>query len=183
MVIPESFIYIYHLDKLFYLPVTPETLPNSYSSRFTQEDIMNRTAPKVSYSGSGPRTVVVNLIIHTQLFALDNPEHPEVVKNLVNDLLACAYPNFDSENSKIIPPMVLLKFGEMTTIRGVITSGVNCTFSGPWLKDGTMAMASIQFTVTEVDQYSANYISQFGANPQLPTDLNRSTNSTTIKAY
>lgn len=172
--IPECFIYLYHLDQLFNIPVTPEQLPNTYQAKFTQEDIMNRTAPKISYSGSGPRTVNVNLAIHTQLFALDNPGTPSVTKDLVKALIACSYPDFNLENSKIIPPMVLLKFGEATTIRGVISSGINCTFSGPWLKNGTMAMANVSFTVTEIDQYSATYISQFGASPQLPTDLNRS---------
>ena len=171
---PENFIYLYHLDKWYNIPVTPEQLPNTYSTKFTMEEIMNRTAPKVSYSGSGPRIVSVSLAIHTQLFALDNPETPSVTKDLVKALISCSYPNFNLENYKIIPPMVLIKFGEVTTIRGVISSGVTCTFSGPWLKDGTMAMANIQFTVTEIDQYSATYLAQFGANPQLPTDLNRS---------
>ena len=170
----ESFIYLYHTDQLFYIPVTPETLPNTYSSKFSLEEIMNRTAPKATFSGSGPRTLQVNLEIHQQLFALDNPANPSITKDLVKALASCAYPEYDLENSKITPPMVLLKFGEASTIRGVITSGVTVTFSGPWLKDGTMAMASISFQVTEVDQYSARFIQQFGANVPLPTDLDRS---------
>lgn len=172
--IPSCFIYIYHLDKEFNIPVTPESLPNNYQVKFNQEEMMNRTSPKFSYSGSGPRTVTVNLVIHTQLYAQDNPSNPSVDKDLVKALIACSYPNFDLENSKIVPPMILLKFGEATTIRGVITSNISCTYSGPWLKDGTMAIATINFTVTEIDQYSATYISQFGSTPQLPTDLNRS---------
>ena len=170
----DSFIYCYHTDTLFYIPVTPDTLPNTYQSKFSLEEIMNRTAPKAVFSGSGPRTLTVNLDIHQQLFALDNPSNPSITKDLVKTLISCAYPEYDPENSRIKPPMVLMKFGEACTIRGVITSGVTCEYSGPWLKDGTRAMARISFTITEVDQYSASFLKQFGANVPLPTDLDRS---------
>lgn len=170
----ESWIYIYHLDKFFNLPVTPENLPNSYSVKFSLEDIMNRTAPKASYSGSGPRTLQVNLNIHSQMFALDNPDSPSLTKDLIKALEACAYPNYDKEKSKIVPPSVLIKFGNASTIRGIINSNISVNFSGPWLKDGTMAMAAINFTVTELDQYGANFIAQFGSNIPIPTDFNRS---------
>ena len=170
----DSFIYCYHTDSLYYLPVTPETLPNNYQSKFSLEEVMNRTAPKAIFSGSGPRVLTVNLEIHQQLFALDNPETPSVTKDLVKTLVSCAYPDYDLENLKIKPPMVLLKFGEACTIRGVITSGIACEYSGPWLKDQTRAIARVSFTVTEVDQYSAKFIQQFGSNVPLPTDLDRS---------
>lgn len=167
---PESFIYLYHLDKTYNIPVTPESLPNNYAVKFNFEEVMNRTAPKATYAGSGPRTLNINLVLHTQLFELDNPGEKGTVKDLVNALVSCSYPEYDYQNSKIIPPKVLLKFGNASTIRGVINSGVSCQWSGPWLKDGTMAIATIQFTVQEVDQYSASYIQKFGTNPALPSD-------------
>lgn len=169
----ESWIYLYHLDKFYNIPVTPENLPNSYANKFSLEDIMNRTAPKFAYSGSGPRTLTVNLVIHKQLFALDNENSSGTVDELIKALEACAYPEYDKAKSKIIPPSVLLKFGNVVTIRGVINTGINCTHSGPWLKDGTMALANIQFSIVELDQYGANFISQFGSNVPIPTDLER----------
>ena len=173
--IPSCWIYLYHLDRIFNIPVTPESIPNSYQSKFSIESIMNRTAPKVTYSGSGPRNVNVDLSIHTQLYALDNPDYPNIDKDLVKALISCAYPSFDNANSEIVPPSILMKFGETTTIRGVINGGVTCNFSGPWLKDGTMAMAHVQFSVTETDQYSAEYISSYGSSPSytIPTNLQR----------
>lgn len=169
----EAWIYCYHLDKFFNLPTTPNELPNTYATKFTVEEVMNRTAPKASFSGSGPRTLNINLSIHSQLFALDNPESPSITKDLIKALIACSYPGFNFETSEIVPPMVLMKFGEAASIRGVINSGINVTFSEPWLKDGTLAMANINFTVTEIDQFSAEYISKFGANIPIPTDLKR----------
>lgn len=160
----ESWIYLYHLDEVFNIPVTPETLPNNYSSKFNLEEIMNRTAPKVTFSGSGPRTCSVSLKLHTQLYALDNTDKPSVT-DLVKGLIACSYPSFDKNESKIVPPSVLIKFGNAVTIRGVISSGVSCSYEEPWLSDGTMAIASINFTVTEMDQYSADYLRQWGTNP------------------
>lgn len=169
----DSFIYLYHLDRFFNIPTTPDSLPNSYTSRFSLEEIMNRTAPKITYSGSGPRTLSISLVLHTQLFALDNPESPSVTKDLVKALIACSYPSFNFETSKIVPPMVLIKFGQAATIRGVITSPIQCNLKEPWLKDGTLALADVSFTVTEIDQYSAEYIMSFGTSPSVPSDLVR----------
>jgi hypothetical protein len=171
----SSYIYLYHTGETFNIPVTPENLANSYQSKFSLEEIMNRTAPKASFSGSGPRTLQVNLTIHSQLYALDNPDQPDLTKGLIKALCACSYPEFDASSYKITPPRVLIKFGEACTIRGVITSGVSCTYSGPWLKDGTMAIATISFTVTELDQLSASFIQEFGANIPIPTDFERRT--------
>lgn len=171
----SSFIYLYHTGELFNIPVTPDNLANTYQTKFSLEEIMNRTAPKASYSGSGPRTLQVNLNIHSQLYALDNPDKPSLTKDLVKALVASSYPEFDETTQKITPPRVLMKFGEACTIRGVITSGVTCSFSGPWLKDGTMAMANISFAITELDQVSASFIQEFGSNLPIPIDLERRT--------
>ena len=172
--VPDCWIYIYHLDHFYNLPVTPETLPNTYQVTYNTETLMNRTSPKITYSGSGPRTLSVSLVIHTQMFQLDNPDITEnVTKALINDLIACAYPQYNPETSEIVPPMVLLKFGEISTIRGVVSGQINCSYEGPWLKDGTRAVANITFPVIERDQFSAEYISQFGSNPQIPFDLER----------
>ena len=78
---PESFIYLYHLDRTYTIPVTPESLPNNYSVKFNFEEVMNRTAPKATYAGSGPRTLNINLVLHTQLFELDNPGEKGTVKD------------------------------------------------------------------------------------------------------
>lgn len=169
----DSWIYCYHLDKLFYIPVTPDTLPNNYSPSFNLEEIMNRTAPKASFTGMKGRTLTVNLNIHSQLYFLDNPDKPNISKDLIKALVACSYPAYELEKSKIIPPSILMKFGKVSTIRGVIEGGVSCTWSGPWLKDGSMAMANVVFQVKETDQYSAEYISNWGTAPNIDFDLNR----------
>lgn len=169
----DCWIYLYHLDKFFNIPATPESIGNSYLAKFASEEIMNRTAPKLTYSGSGPHSLSISLRIHSQLFALDNPETPSITNDLIKALIACAYPSFNFESSKIVPPMILLKFGEAATIRGVINSNIQVNMSGPWLKDGTMAVYEISFSVIEIDQYSADYIANFGTNPSVPVDLER----------
>lgn len=174
-----NYIYLYHIDEVFNIPVTPDEVANSYQSRFTTSDVMNRTSPKMTYTGSGPRTVSVSLQIHSQLYELDNNSETsdsgekKTVLDLIKALSAAAYPRFEESTNKVIPPMVLLQFGETCIIRGIINGNVNVSWSGPWLKNGLRAMVAVQFTVTEIDQFSADYIRQFGSTPQIPFDLNR----------
>ena len=38
----DSYIYLYHLDKQFNIPVTPDPITNSLGITFTQENILGR---------------------------------------------------------------------------------------------------------------------------------------------
>ena len=53
----NNYIYIYHLNKYWYIPVSPDDVSDSMSSTFAETSALSRSAPVFTYSRSGPRTV------------------------------------------------------------------------------------------------------------------------------
>ena len=175
----EAYIHAYHLDKNFDFPTTPESIQNSFPVNFSEETILGRPAPQITYASSGPRTQNVTIALHRQAFALENPDiklkdNEDAVDNLIKTIIACTVPVFDDPSKALIPPSILCRFGNEACIRGVIQGEVHVTSSGPWLKSGKMAMVQISFTVLEVEPFSAEYAFQHGMLRSISTDLARS---------
>ena len=63
----NNYIYIYHLNKYWYIPVSPDDVSDSMSSTFAETSALSRSAPVFTYSRSGPRTVSVNLSLHRDM--------------------------------------------------------------------------------------------------------------------
>lgn len=169
----DSYIYLYHLDKQFNIPVTPDTISNSLSVQFSTETILGRSAPQITFASAGPRTQQVTLSLHRQLMALENENNIDAVDDLINALQACTLPRYADSYKALIPPSLLIRFGNETCIRGVIQGSVNITSSGAWLKNGKMSVATINFSVIEVQPFSADYVQQKGLLRSISTDLKR----------
>lgn len=189
----ESYIYIYHLGLKFNLPTLPESLTDNMPIDFSAQPVLARSAPQISWSSAGPRTTQVSVPIHRQIFALENDFKsflpltslqgygidPDAVSKydaadlLINALISLSLPRYSDAEKAITPPSVLVRYGNEFCIRGV-PSGVTKTSSGPWLKSGKMAVVTLQFTVTEVEPYSAEYALQAGTLRGISTDLMRS---------
>ena len=189
----DSYIYIYHLGLKFNLPTLPESLTDNMPIDFSTQPVLARSAPQISWSGAGPRTTQVNIPIHRHIFAMENDfksflpldalqqygVDPESIKKydaadlLINALISLSLPRYSDAEKAITPPSVLVRHGNEFCIRGV-PSSVTKTSTGPWLKSGKMAMVALQFTVTEVEPYSAEYALQAGALRGVSTDLMRS---------
>lgn len=170
----EAYVYIFHLDKKFNIPVTPDQIQNQSSIQFSQESILGRSAPQVTFSSAGPRTQNVQLVLHRQLFALENNSDENAVDDLINALAACALPTYNSDLKAIVPPSLLIRFGNESCIEGVLQSDIQVISSGPWLKNGKMAQVTITFNVLEVQPFSADYAYQNGFLRSISTDLSRS---------
>lgn len=177
----NCYIHFYHLDKTFNIPVTPDQIQNTVSVEFSQEKILGSSAPQVTFGSSGPRSQNVSITLHRQMFALENPslaasadDDEDSVDNLINALAAAAYPKYMDARKAIIPPSILIRFGEESCIRGVIEGSIQQTSSGAWLKNGKMSVVSINFNVLEVEPFSADYVYQNGYLRSVSTDLARS---------
>lgn len=174
----ECYVYFYHLDKKFDIPVTPDQIQNTTSVEFSQEKMLGSSAPQVTWGSSGPRVQNVSLNLHRQMFALENAAgsspNEEAVDDLINALAAAAYPKYTDAKKAIVPPSLLIRFGNETCIRGVVEGSISQTSSGPWLKNGKMAVVNIDFNVLEVEEVSAEYVEQNGYLRGISTDLTRS---------
>ncbi|MCM1323007.1 MAG: hypothetical protein NC218_02375 [Acetobacter sp.] len=193
----QAYIYIYHLGLKFDLPVLPETITDSLSLDFQQQAVIGRSAPHITFTSAGPRKVNVNLKLHRQLFAIENQQidnqtdkgyimMPDPVSGkqtkvdavdaadvLINALLALSVPKYLDGVKAIVPPSVLVRYGNEAWVRGV-PGGVTKTSSGPWLKNGKQAEVQISFDVTETAPFSAQYTAQHGMARGLSTTLERS---------
>ena len=189
----DSYIYIYHLGLKFNLPTLPDSLTDTMPIDFSTQPVLARSAPQVSWSSAGPRSTQITIPIHRHIFAMENDfktflpldklqqygVDPESVKKydaadlLINALISLSLPKYSDAEKAITPPTVLVRYGNEFCIRGV-PSSVTKTSTGPWLKSGKMAMVNLQFTITEVEPYSAEYALQAGSLRGISTDLMRS---------
>ena len=61
------------------------------------------------------------------------------------------------------PPLIALRFGNEIYIKGVVTSGISITYSGPILSNNKYAVVDISFTVSEITPYDAESILSLGS--------------------
>lgn len=169
----NSYIYLYHLDKQFNIPVTPDPITNSLGVTFSTENILGRSAPQITFASAGPRTQSISLTLHRQLTALENDGNENAVDDLINALQACTLPKYMDSYKAVIPPSLLIRFGNESCIRGVINGQLTVTSSGAWLKSGKMSVVTLTFVVTEVEPFSAEYAMQKGLLRSVSTDLRR----------
>lgn len=193
----SAYIYIYHLGLTFNLPVVPDTLNDTLPTQFEQTPVLARSAPQMTFTSAGPRSIQIQLSFPRQLFAVENPQlgvlteskkvkMPDVVTGqlveypaydatdvLINALQSLSLPRYTDTAKSIVPPSLFIRFGNEIAIRGV-PSNVQKSSSGVWLKSGKQSDIKISFMVTEVEPYSAQYVAQNGGLRGLSTTLQRS---------
>ena len=201
----EAYIYIYHMNLKFNLPVVPDSIQDTLPISFNQEPVLARSAPQITFGSAGPRTLQVNLKFHRQMFCLENPEVVDGIKVikvldpvtgtmintplkdaadlLIDALVSISLPKYTDSTKAIVPPSVLIRFGNESCIRGV-PSGFSKTASGVWLKNGKLSEVLLNFTMTEIEPYSAQYAAANGTMRGVTTNLQRGIYGTTraIKA-
>ena len=161
----ENYIYLYHTDEYLILPTYPENIADSLPSQFSSTNALSRTAPTFSYSYSGPRQIQVNLTLHRDMLInfdttytiLKNIDKENYIDVLIKKLQAIALPKYiaGSVSKSVIPPYVALRFGQEIYIKGVVQGGITITYSGPILENHKYAVATISFSVLEIDPYDA----------------------------
>lgn len=193
----SAYIYIYHLGLEFNLPVVPTSFSDNMPISFQATSILGRSAPLQTYTGAGPRSVNISLNLHRHMFALENPQLDAItgqkyvtmmdpstgtsrkvkavdgVDLLVNAITALSLPKYLDATKAIVPPSVLVRFGDELAIRGV-PSNVQKQTDGVWLKNNKLANVVLTFTITEVEPYSAQYAAANGSLRGISTTLERS---------
>lgn len=190
----DAYIYIYHMNLMFNLPVVPDSIQDSLPISFNSEPVLSRSAPQVTFSSAGPRTLQVSLKLHRQMFCQENKEAGAIAKNikmmdpatgkimdvpltdaadlLINAITTLSLPKYTDSTKAVVPPSLLIRFGNESCIRGV-PSGFSKTASGAWLKNGKLSDVTLNFTITEVEPYSAQYTAENGTLRAISTNLQR----------
>lgn len=171
----DNYIYISHLDEglqFWRLPSSPDSINDQMQSNFAQATPLGRSAPVFTFGSAGPRTIQIDLQLHRDIMDDINEGYSNVklqgrgedyVDNLIKALQAIAVPKYNLDNKAVEPPLVAVRFENQIFIKGVVTSGIAVTYKKPILSNGKYAMASISFTVSEVDPYDATTVYKNGS--------------------
>lgn len=171
---PQNYIYISHLGnngEYLMLPTSPDSIQDTMTSTFGQQNALSRSAPVFTYSNSGPRTVQVTLALHRDMMddinmnvsniALEPGE--DYTDTLIKKLQAIALPKYNITNKAVEPPLVAVRFGNEVFIKGVVSGSISVTYEKPILNNNRYAMVTISFMVYEVDPYDASTVAKNGS--------------------
>lgn len=171
--IVDNYIYLFHTDEWVLLPQYPEQVNDTMTSRFSQTNAMSRTAPVFSYSYSGPRQVQISLSLHRDMLnevnvdasnmRVDRSSGMDLTETLIKRLQAIALPRYDAANKEVVPPMVAVRLGNEVFVKGVVDGSVSVTYIKPIMEDGRYAQVQVSFTVSEVEPFDAESVSQLGS--------------------
>lgn len=171
--IVDNYIYLFHTDEWVLLPQYPEQVNDTMSSRFSQTNALSRTAPVFSYSYSGPRQVQISLSLHRDMLnevnvdasnmRIDSSSGMDLTETLIKRLQAIALPRYDAANKEVVPPMVAVRLGNEVFVKGVVDGSVSVTYQKPIMDDGRYAQVQVSFTVSEVEPFDAESVSQLGS--------------------
>ncbi len=167
--VPKNYIYISHLDedyRYWRLPNWPDEFNDSMQSTFATTTALGRSAPVMTYSNSGPRTINITLQIHRDEFDDMNMDWSnaklgygeDYVDNLIRALQSIALPRYNVDNKAVEPPLIALKIGKSLFIKGVVNGAVGVTQSKPILVGDKYASLQVSFAITEVDPYDATTV-------------------------
>lgn len=167
----DNYIYLYQYDEFLIIPIYPETITDSMNSTFTETNVLSRSAPLFAYSYSGPRTIQLSLVFHRDMINDINVNvsnlkvevGDDYIDTLIKRLQSVALPKYSVGDKSVEPPMVAVRFGNDIFIKGVVNNGITVTYSGPILSDKKYAVATISFTVSEIDPYDSQTVYNNGS--------------------
>ncbi len=176
-VLPDCYLYISHLDgvdeaQYWTLPSYPDSVADSMSSSFQEQNALGRSAPVYTFSNAGPRTVQIDLKFHRDMFDEVSAgggsnatlrDEDDYADSFIRALQAIAVPKYNLSNKAIEPPLVAVRLGKEVFIKGVVTSGISLTYSKPILDNEKYAQVAVSFTVSEVDPYDASSVYKNGS--------------------
>ena len=180
----DNYIYLYHTKTLIALPLFPDSIQDSMVTTYSSNTPMSRSAPIYSYSGSGPRSLTLELPLHRDMMnsvnisnksifsaKIDELSADDYVDTMINQLQSAALPRYASAEKMINPPLVAVRFGNSIFCKGVVDGGVSTTHSGPILENDKYALVTVSFTVHEVDPYDADTVALEGGFRGIRTTL------------
>lgn len=127
--------------KVIPINLAPDSLGETITGNFNSEEIVARSAPIVTYTNTGARTVQVSLTQTEDTL----PNDYDDINKYIDALKALVYPNYS--NNLVVPPSSQLVIGETLNIIGVVTN-VSVNWQGPY-RENKMQIAKIDLSYTE----------------------------------
>lgn len=179
----DNYIYLYHTDTLIAIPTYPESISDVMGINYSNTTPLSRSAPIFSFVNSGPRSFSVSLNLHRDMMndinvassnlQISNLDDEDYVDHMIKQLNAAVLPRYAAAEKMVNPPIIAVRFGNDIFCKGVITSGITTTYSGPILRTDKYAQVNIDFTINEIDPYDADTVMQVGHYRGLNTSLER----------
>ena len=185
----DNYIYLYHTKTLISLQTFPESIQDTLGVRFNEYTPLTRTAPIFSYISSGPREMQFTLKLHRDMFGeiyyFDSTlkvkqnensltdMNDDYIETIIKEIQSAALPRYNSSEKMVDPPIVAIRFGDDIFCKGIISSSVGVTYSGPILANNKYACIDLNFGVKEIDPYDAESIMLYGGFRGFSTDLER----------
>ena len=177
----DNYIYLYHTDTFIVIPAYPQNFTDSMTANFSTETPLMRSAPILSYSTSGPRTIDVNIAMHREMMHQINYKASnakielgnDYVDELIKQIQAVALPKYSTADKMVDPPLVAIRFGNEIFCKGVVNGTVAVTYDLPVLQNGKYAQVALNFTVTEIEPYDAETVLKVGSWRGLDQSLER----------
>lgn len=173
-----AFVIIEHLPSdvegeptILHIPEWPDSIADSISTNFNQQNALSRSAPVFSFINAGPRTVQVAFTLYRTMLDDANANRSNVspqegedyVDLFIRELQSIALPNYHNESKEVEPPQIVVRYGEDVQIEGVVNGGINVGYEKPLIEDGKYAIVSINFTVSETHPTGADDKAQVGS--------------------
>ena len=179
----ENYVYLHHTDTLILIPTWPESITDTMTANYSETSVLARSAPIYSFVNSGPRSFTISIQLHRDMLnsvntnntnlKIPNLDSEEYIDILIAQLQASALPRYAASQKMVNPPLVSVRFGDDIFCKGVVNGSVSVTYGGPILRSNKYALATVEFSMSEVDPYDADTVMQVGGFRGLSTDLER----------
>lgn len=189
----DNYVYLYHTNTLIALPMYPDSIQDTTSVSFSENFPLSRSAPIYSYRNSGPRSFQVDLPLHRDMMNQINTASSNLgiaelgdddyVELMIKQLQSIAYPTYGEAEKMVNPPMIAIRFGNDLFCKGVVTSNVTVTYSGPILRTNKYGLVNVAFSLSEVDPYDAVSVAAIGGYRGIGTTLDRNVFMGSGKTY
>lgn len=123
------------------LSLSPDSVSESINTNLNQEDIVARSAPIITYTGTGARQITVSFAQTEDTL----PNGFNTIDSYVNAIKSFSYPNYS--NGLVSSPSCQLVIGTSLNVIG-ICQNVQVTWKPPY-RNNRMQIAQIDITILE----------------------------------
>lgn len=144
----DSYIIIYNVKggtKTIPIVLSPTGISENLSASFDQQTSAGRSAPVISYSSTGARTINFNMRVSADMLPSGYGKN---TKNYISALKALLFPDYSSSIGIIKSPHCLVVIGKLK-LDGVCTS-FGATYQDIFGKNGQHTVVDVDLSFTEV---------------------------------